>query len=263
MIFTSFAIENGAGTIQLFIAVTKALGLHIQNKPDNTSIGEWLAAVRQQRGISQRQLVERSGISRPTIKAIETGSTGRVTSMITIMRALGLKPRLSRRGRSMVPQNGNDVVYTPRPLARWVVEHFKPSGRMLEPCFGDGAFAEQMPGCDWCEINKGRDFFEYHGKADWIITNPPWSYLREILQHNMKLADNIVMIITLNSLWTRARKKGISDAGFAIREIMLIDTPPSPWPYTGMQVGVVHFSRGWTGDIKMTDHRSIAPVHYE
>lgn len=55
-----------------------------------------------------------------------------------------------------------DVVYTPDWVARDMVEYFKPSGRILEPCAGDGAFLEYLPGAEWCEIEKGRDFFAWN-----------------------------------------------------------------------------------------------------
>lgn len=39
-----------------------------------------------------------------------------------------------------------DVVYTPDWCARDMVEWFKPSGRVLEPCKGDGAIYKYLPG---------------------------------------------------------------------------------------------------------------------
>ena len=47
---------------------------------------------------------------------------------------------------------------------------------VLEPFCGDGSFLRNLPKCvrtDWCEIEKGRDFFQYNGTPDTIITNPP------------------------------------------------------------------------------------------
>ena len=33
---------------------------------------------------------------------------------------------------------------TPYHTAKWIVEHFEPQGKMLEPCRGDGAFYKAM-----------------------------------------------------------------------------------------------------------------------
>ncbi|WP_417842133.1 helix-turn-helix domain-containing protein [Terasakiella sp.] len=253
-------LENGKGTISSFIAISKVLGIRIEQKPDNIPVGSWVAALRNNKDISQRELAILSGVSRSAVREIESNSRGRLRSLWSLLSALDVKPRLHKRGKSMVPRSGNDVVYTPRPLAKWIVDHFQPTGRILEPCRGDGAFLDYMPGADWCELALGCDFFEYQGKVDWIVTNPPWSLLREFLHHSMKIADHVVMVITLNSLWTKARKRDIKDAGFGVKEIMLIDSPPPPWPHVGMQVGIVYFQKGWKGDIRLTDHRGIAPV---
>jgi hypothetical protein len=55
----------------------------------------------------------------------------------------------------------SDVVYTPDWCASDMIDWFKPSGRVLDPCKGAGAFFDKMPdGAEWCEIREGRDFFE-------------------------------------------------------------------------------------------------------
>ena len=88
----------------------------------------------------------------------------------------------------------NDVVYTPREIARQMiafytgnlVREFGPEvggisqikhDVVLDPCRGDGSFYDQYPDyCtkDWCEITDGRDFFDWDKRVDWIITNPPF-----------------------------------------------------------------------------------------
>lgn len=86
-------------------------------------------------------------------------------------------------GRSLVPRNGDDVVFTPDSLAAMIVEHFRPCGRVCEPCKGGGAFLRAMPGADWFEIAEGRDFLACEGlRWDWIVTNPPWSDVRVFMR---------------------------------------------------------------------------------
>src|ERR1043166_3962728 len=131
----------------------------------------------------------------------------------------------------------DDVVQTPPALARRLVEHFQPRGHILEPCAGEGNFlrairaylrattrqritrsASQLAvavrgssrvtrhsSLSWCEIKAGRDFFAWTEKVDWIVTNPPWSQIRAFLRHGMKVADNIVFLLTINHVWTKAR----------------------------------------------------------
>ena len=146
----------------------------------------------------------------------------------------------------------NDDVQTPPALARELVRHFKPQGRILEPCKGKGNFLKAMPAAKWCEIKQGRDFFEWSAKVDWIITNPPWSQIRLFLKHAMTIADHVVFLLTINHLWTKARLRDVRAAGFGLREIVLVDMPAS-FPQSGFQLGAVYLSRGYSGPIHLTD----------
>ncbi len=147
----------------------------------------------------------------------------------------------------------DDVVQTPSELARQLVAYFAPSGRILEPCRGEGNFYRALPaGTFWCEIKEGRDFFAWNEAVDWIITNPPWSQIRAFLNHAMKIADHVVFLVTINHLWTKARLRDVQAAGFGIRQILLVDTPKN-FPQSGFQLGAVHLARGWSGDIGLVD----------
>jgi len=108
-----------------------------------------------------------------------------------------------------IPLDAKDVVYTPDWVARDMVGFFKPSGRILEPASGDGAILKYLPGADWCEIEKGRDFFACHERYDWIVGNPPYSSVTDWLLHSYEIADNVLFLIPSNTLWnsmTRMRK---------------------------------------------------------
>jgi hypothetical protein len=204
----------------------------------------------------------------------------------------------------------NDDVQTPLALARRVVAHFRPRGRILEPCAGHGNFLRalrshacstrrpvrpvvplrsrprirrrrvrsqqrsafhsshrsHLPGSRsspsfqssrcrssvaWCEIQRGRDFFAWRSRVDWIVTNPPWNQMRAFLQHSMAVSDHVVFLITVNHVWTRARLRDMHTAGFGIREILLVDTPKE-FPPLGFQLGAVHLAHGWRGPIRLT-----------
>ena len=109
-----------------------------------------------------------------------------------------------------------------------------------------------MPRAEWCEILDGRDFFSWNEKVDWIVTNPPWSLIRTFLRHAMEVSDNVVFLLTINHIWTKARIRDIGHFRFGIKEIVLVDMPKE-FPQSGFQLGAVHISRGWTGAIKLTD----------
>jgi hypothetical protein len=163
------------------------------------------------------------------------------------------KPKEGKKKR-LIPKGGNDVVMTPDPLALDIVKHFQPYGwKCLEPCKGEGAFMRAFESCginaDWCEIREGKDFFQYSGHVDWIITNPPFSILTNFLEHSLKVADNIVFICLGNAMFFKKRIRLIKQAKFGFKEIVFIDTPPKPWPQFGIQMAVVHLQRGYKGKV--------------
>ncbi len=95
-----------------------------------------------------------------------------------------------------------DVVYTPDWCAADMVRHFRPSGRILEPCKGGGAFLRHLPpDAFWCEVAEGRDFFDWSEPVDWIITNPPYSATRPFFCHAKSLAANIVFLVPVRNIF--------------------------------------------------------------
>ncbi len=154
-----------------------------------------------------------------------------------------------------------DIVYTPEALAIDIINHYAPTGLVLDPSMGDGAFYNNFPGpSDWCEIERGKDFFDHTDKCDWIITNPPWSMMRRFLQHSMSLTDNIVFLTSINHYATKARIRDMLSANFGIKEFYCFDTPKS-FPQSGFQLAAVHTQRGYTGPSQYsfsTVHSSLA-----
>ena len=52
-----------------------------------------------------------------------------------------------------------------------------PTDRLYEPFRGEGAFYNAFPAAnprDWSELREGRDYKDYVGEYDWVITNPPF-----------------------------------------------------------------------------------------
>lgn len=154
----------------------------------------------------------------------------------------------------------NDRVMTPRPLARQIVHYFPIAGKALEPCMGDGAFLEPLAGIvetDWCEVDKGRDFFDYTGKVDWIVTNPPYSIYDRFLSKCFEVADNVVLLVPLSKTLKSIRIERMVDAYGGLRSIHILGGGGvAGFPF-GFLTGVVHYERGYKGPI----HRSwLAPV---
>jgi hypothetical protein len=149
-----------------------------------------------------------------------------------------------------------DLVMTPGWLALDILNHFQPSESYLDPCRGDGAFYDQCDVAqkDWCELGEGRDFLEYQGQANWIITNPPWSKMREFLVKGMEVANNVVYLTTINHYTTKRRMRDMREMGFGVPEIYCVPTPDKPWPALGFQLAAVHIQKSYIGDTKITWH---------
>ena len=146
-----------------------------------------------------------------------------------------------------------DVVYTPEHIAIDMINYFKPSGKILDPCMGDGAFYNNLPEPkDWCELTRGRDFFEYNKKVDWIISNPPFTKFSKWLKHSLYIGKNIVYLIPMQKVfYTYSMMKELYEWG-GIKEIWNIGTGRSLGFPFGAGVAAIYFKRNWKGGINVT-----------
>lgn len=177
--------------------------------------------------------------------------------------------RLGRRrvGLGRQPVRGtatNDRVMTPLPLAQALAAALQPSGVILEPTAGTGNFVRALePYGDvrWCEIDRGRDFFDWTQPVDEIVTNPPWSLFAKVLAHALRLARRrVALVATVNHFWTRYRRDLVRRAGFGIERIIECDAPKEWGAPTGFQLAMVVLTRGFEGPcrmetLKLSDHR--------
>ncbi len=146
-------------------------------------------------------------------------------------------------------KNEQDLVFTPDKIAEFMVNYFNPKGAKLEPCKGKGVFLKYMPDAEWCEIEEGRDFFNYNKKVDWIITNPPYSIYDKFLDHCFHISANVVFLVPLNKVmnnYTRI-KKYYQYGG--IVEILVTTGSKLGFPF-GFPCCIIHFKKGYKGDLK-------------
>lgn len=146
-----------------------------------------------------------------------------------------------------------DVVYTPDWCAKDIIDHFAPTGTILDPCRGKGAFHDLLPvGSPWCEISDGRDFFDWDTPVDWVIGNPPYSLTRPWFRHSYDIADNLVYLVPLRNIFSGYGFLAEINAFGGFREIRVYGTGGSLGFPMGNAVGVVHIERGWRGRTAMT-----------
>ena len=121
---------------------------------------------------------------------------------------------------------------------------------MLDPCRGDGAFWRHMPGADWCELQDGRDFFQWDAPVDWIISNPPYSVFANWLRHSFRVAENIVYLIPINKAFNSTPLLDDTHDFGGIAEIVHVATGRAIGMPFGYAIGAVHYKRGHRGAIK-------------
>jgi hypothetical protein len=147
-------------------------------------------------------------------------------------------------------KNYSDVHYTLESVAKSVVEHFAPIGRCLEPFRGSGSFYKHMPvGSKWCEIESGKDFFEFNHYVDWIITNPPFSNMTKVFEHAFTLSENCVFVIPISKYWSSApRIEAVAEYGGLV-EIAHLGRGRSIGFDIGFPFAAMHFKKGYKGTI--------------
>ena len=147
-----------------------------------------------------------------------------------------------------MPPIEKDVVYTPEPIAKDIIEWVKPSGVCLDPCKGDGAFFNNFPGVrDWCELREGRDFFEYDKKVDFIIGNPPYSIFEDFLRHSFEIAGDVVYIVPTNKVFQRLLIMDMIMDWGGIYAVMMYGSGSNVGFPFGFSVGTFHFKKNYDG----------------
>ena len=141
-----------------------------------------------------------------------------------------------------------DIVYTPDNVVKSIIDWIKPGGKCLDPCMGDGAFLRQLPaGSDWCELRKGKDFFDYNTKVDWIIGNPPYSIFEEFLRHSFDIAQNVVYILPTNKVFQRQIIMEMINSWGGIKGIMVYGSGSVVGFPFGFSTGTFHFKKNYNG----------------
>lgn len=149
-----------------------------------------------------------------------------------------------------------DIIFTPPELAQDIVSFFKPSGVCLEPCAGSNAFFDLLPaGSDWCEIERGRDFYSYTKKVDWIVSNPPYSHYSAWMRHSFKVAKNIVYLMPAYKIFVSGKMMEDLFAWGGIVHIRRYGTG-TQWGFPfGNALTAVHYQEGYKGSTVWSDFK--------
>jgi hypothetical protein len=152
-----------------------------------------------------------------------------------------------------VSEKNGDTVYTPDWCAEDMVRFFRPSGRILEPCKGLGAFMKHLPPeTFWCELELGVDFFEWKKEVDWIITNPPYSKTRLFMKHAFKVSKNVVYLIPARNLFSGYGTVREAKHYGGMKNLRWYGTGGSLGFPMGNAIAAVHWQKGYIGPTHQT-----------
>ena len=151
--------------------------------------------------------------------------------------------------------NKNDKCMTPPDVAEQLC-NLLPVGALdscLDGFMGDGAFYKCLPGLvvDWCEIDKGRDFFEYNKQVDWIISNPPYSIFDAVLDHSFEIANNVAYLVPLSKIFSSMGRIRKWQAYGNIKAIWILSASKCGFPF-GFPAAFVWWQKGYRGKTKIT-----------
>jgi hypothetical protein len=128
--------------------------------------------------------------------------------------------------------------YTPIETVQEILKDitFVSSDFTLEPCKGrENRIYNNIPGKkDWCEIEEGRDFFQYTGSPTKVITNPPFhdqnkkNICVSIIEHCLKVATDEVWLLLNNQMFnslTPCRLHKYLKQGWRMNFIRILNIP--------------------------------------
>ena len=173
-------------------------------------------------------------------------------------------------GRKLTSYSGEDCIMTPKKMAASIIETIKPDGIVLEPCMGDGGFTNVFEDrniqYEWCEIEKGIDFFnKKETKANWVITNPPFSKVSKFIHKSIVLdIPNIAFLVTINTIWMNGKLNFLKEKGYQLQEIYFIESPYfrriGEWRQSGFSLGVLLIKKNEFNNFPVSNNLKVGEI---
>lgn len=90
------------------------------------------------------------------------------------------------------------------PLSAWnAINHFLPTGKIIwEPFFGDGTSGKNLMKLGHRVVHQKKDFFKYEPEYDLIVTNPPYSLVKDIMPRLLELDKPFVLLMPSSKITT-------------------------------------------------------------
>lgn len=130
-------------------------------------------------------------------------------------------------------RSGADIVMTNPDMAKDLLRRipFEKGDVVLEPGRGKGAFFNNFPTFTknlWCEISEDKDFFDFHGRVDYCVSNPPFTprgLFWNFQKHAMKVTTKaIYWVISMSAMdvFTPKRYLEMNKCGWYIQSLHVV-----------------------------------------
>lgn len=125
------------------------------------------------------------------------------------------------------------ITFTKPEMAKHLIEQikFEKGDIVMEPCFGDGAFFNNLPDYTnniFCEINLGSDYLQQNTIVDYNISNPPfvprklfWEFHRKAMETTNKEIWWLINIVSLN-VFTPNRLEEMNNKGWFLNKMHIV-----------------------------------------
>ena len=103
------------------------------------------------------------------------------------------------------------------PLSAWnAINRFLPTGKIIwEPFFGDGTSGKNLMKLGHRVVHQKKDFFKWCPEYDLIVTNPPYSIVKDIMPRLLELDKPFVLLMPSSKINTKYMRDW-SDKGLQI-----------------------------------------------
>lgn len=130
-------------------------------------------------------------------------------------------------------EKDNDIAFTKDEMAKYLISviDFKQGDRVMEPCYGKGAFYNNLPNFTqnhFCEINLGKNYLEQDLEVEFTISNPPfvprklfWQFHQKAMQTTTKEIWWLINISSLN-VFTANRLEEMNQKGWFISHLHIV-----------------------------------------
>lgn len=119
--------------------------------------------------------------------------------------------------------NANDIFITPLDLAKKAINmiDYTDTDIWYDPFKNNGSYYNQYPNDNklYSEILENKDFFDFDEKINIICSNPPYSFLDNVIKKSIELKPRIINYLIGVGNLTARRIEMFEDAGYGLTKI--------------------------------------------